>query len=268
MLFPETQRVVYGRKVLDEVICQLRFPPILRIGVESPAGFQERIRKSYPNYAQDSDSPEMPIQISAMLEQLQVPNPFGAGSQLRHRFSKRDDKRSLVITSEFLAISDKDYERWEKFRSELKLVESEFRSEYQPDGYTRVGLRYRDQITRSELQLDDIGWDELLNSELMGMLANKQLASVIRQDRTDVELDIPEVEGGRLHLRLGLAPRQGSQEMSYTVDADLYTNTRCEPDDALRILDSFHATAGNFFRWAIRERLRDALEPRPLENGQ
>ena len=264
MLFPHSDREVYDRKVLDEVICQLRFPPILRIGVESPAGFQERVRKAYPNYVQGSDPPEIPRPISAMLDEMQVPNPFGKGAPPRHKFSSRDDGRSVVVTSDFLALSEKNYKCWEDFREELMLVESEFRSEYQPDTYTRTGLRYRDRITRSELDLNDVGWDELLNQELTGMLGNSKLANAILQDRTDVVLKIPEVSEGRLRLRLGLRSSQDSGEMSYIIDADLYTNARNDAHDALEVLDHFHATAGNFFRWAVSERLRTALGPRPL----
>lgn len=48
MPFPESKRVFYVKNPLAEVICQLRFPAILRIGAESPHEFQERIRDHLP----------------------------------------------------------------------------------------------------------------------------------------------------------------------------------------------------------------------------
>ena len=50
MPFPDSERVIYQRNPLLEVICQLRFPSILRIDSEAPAVFQERVRKEYPMY--------------------------------------------------------------------------------------------------------------------------------------------------------------------------------------------------------------------------
>ncbi len=50
MTFPSRQRIIYERNPLDRVICQVRFPPILRIDSEIPAVFQERIRKDFPEY--------------------------------------------------------------------------------------------------------------------------------------------------------------------------------------------------------------------------
>jgi len=267
MLFPETPRVVYDHKVLDQVICQLRFPQILRIGVETPAKFQDVMRKTYPNYAQETDSLDVPREISTMLEEMRMPFPFGKNDPPRHTFSTQDDSRSVATTTSFLALSEKNYRRWEEFRSNIIFAESAFRNEYEPDPYTRIGLRYRNRITRSELNLNGVGWDELLNRELTGLVGDKQFSNSVRMSRVNVELEIAEVEEGRLQLRLGLVSLQNSTEMSYLIDADLYTGRMSNAEDVPEILDHFHATAGHFFRWAILEKLRDALGPRGLADG-
>jgi uncharacterized protein (TIGR04255 family) len=49
-MFPEAPRVIFRKKPSEEVICQLRFPTILRISAEPPATFQERIRLHYPTF--------------------------------------------------------------------------------------------------------------------------------------------------------------------------------------------------------------------------
>ena len=54
MPFPEVERVIYARNPLDQVVCQLRFPPILKIDAEIPAGFQDRVREDYPNFSETS----------------------------------------------------------------------------------------------------------------------------------------------------------------------------------------------------------------------
>ena len=55
MPFPEVKRIIYKKNPLDKVICQLRFPTILKIEKEIPAEFQERIRKEFPNYSESTE---------------------------------------------------------------------------------------------------------------------------------------------------------------------------------------------------------------------
>ena len=40
-MFSASERVLYGKRQLIEVICQLRFPTILSISAKEPAEFQE-----------------------------------------------------------------------------------------------------------------------------------------------------------------------------------------------------------------------------------
>ena len=49
-MFSNEERMIYARRQLVEVICQLRFPEILSIDASEPAAFQDRIRREYPQY--------------------------------------------------------------------------------------------------------------------------------------------------------------------------------------------------------------------------
>ena len=55
MTFPEVERIIYDNNPLDRVICQIRFPPILRIESELPTNFQEQIRRDFPEYEEKLD---------------------------------------------------------------------------------------------------------------------------------------------------------------------------------------------------------------------
>ncbi|WJI52911.1 TIGR04255 family protein [Mesorhizobium sp. C089B] len=46
--FPNSERVIYARSPLVQVICQIRFPKILRIEASPPADFQDQVRDLYP----------------------------------------------------------------------------------------------------------------------------------------------------------------------------------------------------------------------------
>jgi uncharacterized protein (TIGR04255 family) len=48
MQFPDYERVIYERNPLNEVLCQLRFPSILKVTSQQPVEFQEVIRTDYP----------------------------------------------------------------------------------------------------------------------------------------------------------------------------------------------------------------------------
>ena len=52
-MFSASERVLYGKRQLIEVICQLRFPTILSISAKEPAEFQEAIRAEFPRYARN-----------------------------------------------------------------------------------------------------------------------------------------------------------------------------------------------------------------------
>ena len=47
-MFSNQPRKFYRRSPLIEVICQLRFPDILKIEAHEPADFQDAIRQVYP----------------------------------------------------------------------------------------------------------------------------------------------------------------------------------------------------------------------------
>ncbi|MBL8785507.1 MAG: TIGR04255 family protein, partial [Deltaproteobacteria bacterium] len=49
---PESPRVIYASNPLADVICQVRFPRILRIDNELPADFQDAIRGQFPHFAE------------------------------------------------------------------------------------------------------------------------------------------------------------------------------------------------------------------------
>jgi uncharacterized protein (TIGR04255 family) len=57
MPFPEIERIVYRNNPLTEVVCQLRFPPILSIESELPVKFQDAIREMYPSFQEKVELP-------------------------------------------------------------------------------------------------------------------------------------------------------------------------------------------------------------------
>lgn len=263
MVFPDTPREEYVHNPLEEVICQLRFPPILKIGTTAPAEFQDRIRRQFPLYEQGTAVP-IPEQVMGMLSNSGLENVLASQMPRLHRFTTEDGARSISLQHDFIALRVTDYKRWQDFRERFELAEREFRRLYEPQFYSRVGLRYRDTIIREDIGLKGRPWGDLIDRDLAGLLGHAE-ARTVTQTTGAVQMSLPEIEGAQLTLQYGLQPK--SEQLpcgAYTIDADIFTEQRTEPNDCFRLLGQFNRIAGNIFRWAISDTLRDALDAKPI----
>ena len=258
MPFPPVQRVLYGKNPLERVICQLRFPPILRVGTEAPAQFQDGIRDEYPVYEVADEDIQVPQEASQILDRIGL--SLSTGNQV-HRFKTADEKRILVLGQEFLALEEKNYKRWENFETRLRQAEQVLRDVYKPAFYTRVGLRYQDVIRRSTLDLADVEWRELLNPALLGELADTRISSQVRDHRCQIDVNLASADG-LVRIRHGTA--LAASEQCYLIDADFFTQERRDTDGAFANLSAFNRIARCLFRWAITDALHRAMGPEPL----
>jgi uncharacterized protein (TIGR04255 family) len=252
MVFPESKRIVFAKNPLVGVICQLRFPSILEIPSREPVNFQNFIRATYPVYEKETGLPE---ELRAALAQLPLSSLFPEG--VTHKFLTEDRTCQIALTRDFVSITTTRYRNWAEFRKEVLLAKESLEKSYSPSFYSRIGLRYQDVINRTDLGLVNEPWNVLLRSSITGLLAEEEIGSqvVAQQNQTLVRLN--EVAGFAM-LRFGLKPGQGS-EQTYEIDADLYSEEKRSTTDVISALDGFNRLAGNFFRWAIRDRLRNAL---------
>lgn len=269
VLFPETPRAEYENNPLEEVICQIKFPSILKIGTTRPADFQDQIRHLFPIYEEQSDGGmPIPAELRGMLGDSGLENLLPPQTQRHYRFSTDDELRSVALQTDFIALSSKNYKNWVDFREQLELVEHEFRSLYRPSFYSRIGLRYRNVITRTPLGLEECPWGSLFRSELAGLLGNSDVSPQVTQAVTATHIMVTGIEGAQLRLQYGL-PTQPEQVPldTYVIDTDIFVEQKVVPDDIFTFLNEFNKLAGNIFRWAITPTLHDALEPRSTRTG-
>ena len=267
MPFPPSNREVYNLNPLEEVICQVRYPAILKVSAEPPFKFQDAIRDAYPLYEEKTLSTGLSSAlqegISELLAALPIPMPPGLRE---HHFSTEDKVRSISLTRDFIAVIDGAYTRWEEFRNAIKLAEETVREIYSPAFYQRVGLRYANLLVRGKFGMLDVPWSRLLNPWFIGMLGDKALDGDIRELTTESLLTIPDVEDGYVRIKHGLATAHTSNEQIYLIDADFHTNRRSDSNAAFHDVDAFNRWAGYLFRWATTPELRDALGKNPIED--
>lgn len=257
MPFPESTRVVYQHNPLAQVITQLQFPPILTIGSGDPAEFQERIRHKFPLYRRETTVGIPPELVNALKQMNVEPPNFPSG---QHTFTSADERASIVLTRDFLAIEHRAYRNWETFSDDVKLTRDALEAVYHPAFYSRVGLRYVNVIDRSVLGLAGEPWTALVNERLVGILSDSRIEPDVSELTSAVVIGLSDPSGSSVTLRTGLRKTGDSPERHvYVVDADFSTTERTTPDAVTDRLTRFNRGNGNLFRWAITSRLSNAL---------
>ena len=264
MPFPLAPRVIYAINPLDEVICQFRFPTILKIDAEPPAAFQELIRADYPNYELKAGV-KLPSGLPPELAQS-IFADFPVAGQKSHAFGSRDGVWRLTLNRQTLGLACGEYERWEYFKSRLAGPFDALLHSYAPAYFTRIGLRYRNVVRRSELGSADAPWSEFLQPWASGVLGASGVGSETHGTQTLCVIHLP--NAGQVQLRLALAVEERpagnertEREEVFMIDSDFFTDQETEPPHALDRLDAFHEQAGRLFRWCITDRLHAALRP-------
>jgi uncharacterized protein (TIGR04255 family) len=261
---PDYERVIYERNPLTDVICQLRFPPVLRIDVDLPAAFQDAIRGEFPILTEKSAGEnglaippeiarEIPPQFAQQLGALQGKKSYS--------FASDDGAWTIVLARDSLALTSKRYREWPEFLGRLRPAVEALVANYQPSHYSRVGLRYSDLICRSSLGLADVPWSDLLQPYIAGELGSEAVSSEITLAARQLVIALPE-HRGQVLVQHGLGTKEGAEETCYVIDADYSSSERTEVNDVWGLLEGLHGQAGRLFRWCIRDRLHDALQPR------
>jgi uncharacterized protein (TIGR04255 family) len=257
MPFPKVKRIIYKRNFLDTVICQVRFPPILKIDTETPAAFQEEVRSLYPHLTESSELLYIRVEPS--------PSPAEDFQQIRgprdtknYAFASEDEKWKVNLTRNSLALSTKDYIRWEDFIERFEKALKAFVGIYEPTSFTRVGLRYIDVIVRSKLGLEGVDWGELIQDYISGVLVVDSIKDEIRSYENTFQVAL---EGeGLVRVMTKTVQSSESGEHCYVIDSDFFSNRRIKHEEVFPVLNSFHACALNLFRWCIKDKLHHAMK--------
>lgn len=258
-IFPAAERVVYDKSPLVEVVCQLRFPTILRIEAEVPSDFQELVRGVFPLFERQAPQvPGLPPELARML---------GNATQqpIQYNFTAEDGKQRLSLAPDFLALTSHHYSRWERFLDVLNPAIEALQKTYKPSFYTRLGLRYQNRIEPDSIGAADVPWSRLLGDSIVGEFRNDTDGSFIFEEAgRQLRLRTTDRKFGVL-LQHGLGfPSTPDTRVPYVIDTDVYTDQKTEVGDVLPILKEFNTTAGRVFRWAISSELHDLLGPKPV----
>lgn len=243
------KRVKYGKTPLAEVIYQLRYPTILSINASDPVAFQERIRGEFPYYRKIVNNNE--IEINGVKQSL--------GKEINYEFVSKDKGTKINLTSSFIAVSSKKYEKWELFSDVTETIRKAFEEVYQPPFYIRIGLRYQDIIDRQLLGLQDKGWTDLIRPHILGTI-NKKNQNSLKQWIVNCEYS-DEESGVQTRQVFQLSQKVGETYLVMVFDCDYFIVGTISSEDILKKSILLHDKSSTFIRSAITSELHDAMEP-------
>lgn len=233
--------VNYRRTGLQTVVCQLKFDPILRIGLEPPVAFQDEVRHAFPKFFQE-ESAGFRIAPGAGVEAL-PPTPA------TWRFRTDDDAWTAGLAINFLSLETQRYQHFREFEGQFSILHEALRSAYGVDHYSRVGLRYVNVFKPEEFPG---GWLHRFNPQLLGPMADPSVGSEVAESRQVFVLSNDDWTIKVLH---------GSDNGRYLLDIDHATEARVEANGVAERLRAFNRNIYQVFRWAISEAMHEEMEP-------
>lgn len=257
-MFANEDRVIYAKSPLIEVICQLRFPTILKIENQAPYEFQELIRTDYPNYSVKEERQSAP------------PNGQPASTK-NHQFISLDGGWKVNLTKDFVSLSSHRYTRWEDFAKRLDRILADLIGVYHPACFTRIGLRYINAFNPRLLGLENTPWRELIAPGYLGLMADEDAPeNAFNKNEQNVNLALPgasrcNIKCGKGMLRkVDNKTRAVAEEPVYMLDIDVYMEGNNELSHIAPSLTIVHSNADSIFRGAITDTLHDAMDPRNI----
>ena len=263
-MFENVSRTRYEKSPLVEVICQLRFPPILASGANEPAAVPEAVPSAFPRYLVRQDQP------APKMTGLGTPNPTLQPQKpvVNYNFLSADGTWRLNLTNHFLALTCQRYPGWESFARMLDQPLASFIKLYQPAYFERVGLRYMNAVSRQTLGLEGTPWRELIAPSFLGLLDEDDVQEQhVTRCTQDVEMALT---GGcrlKLHSGPGMIRRAGKtedKEVKWILDLDFSMAGNLPVNQSAPALQMLHMHSTPVFRAALTDTLYDALEPSPL----
>lgn len=243
---PMVDDIKLDRAPLEEVICQVRHPPILKIGHEDPVDFQDLIRQEFPN-----------IEFEQGL-QIEIPKPGQEGiiaakpSGRTYRFRSEDGNTLLSLAVDFYAVSTRRYLNWEEFSRIVCLAHNSFVKVYGPSFSTRVGLRYVNRFTLENTGLTSL--EDILSIVRPELTANSESevwSSPIEFRNRLVFKD----DGSKFTIQVSFDNNDDTP--FFILDFDYFDEGHVDLVDLEDRVNLYHDIIYRAFRWCI---LDDALE--------
>lgn len=243
--------VVFDRAPLTQVLCQIRFAPILALFAETGvAGFQEALRRDYPEF--DAEQ-EAQVSMSPTHAEVQTKAPIW-------RLRDREERWQVSLAVDFVALEVSSYGHFGEFNDRLLTVISVLERTLNPGRSRRIGLRKVNRLEHPDVE-DPKGWQGLLRRDLLGLVGVEDMPGTYGREYSECHLE--DDEEGVLTIRHGMA---SDNNHAYLLDLDYWTtkSMQIRSDVSLSaLLKSYSDAMTGFFHWCMEKSLYDYLVPIP-----
>lgn len=255
--FPSKPDIQLENPPLVEVVCQVRFPPILRIASEEPSEFQERIRDQFPN---------VELEHGFL---VRVPGPGAMGTptaepQTRtYRFRTPDAQTAISLAVDFYALSSNRYSNWEEFAKYLRSTHEAIQRVYKPTYSMRIGLRYINRLTPANTGCQTVAeMFDLLRPELTCQARSEAWNEVAEMRSRLVLTD----RDAKLSLGTGYGEEQGMP--FFLLDFDYYEEGQLGLDNLVERCSRYNDVIYRVFRWCIPDDKLAVFKPRMKDRSK
>jgi uncharacterized protein (TIGR04255 family) len=239
---------------LVEVICQVRFPPILRIAIQEPSEYQELVRDEFPLLQVEQGFMVRIPGPGVKAEPVAEPQPR------IHRFRTADEQTAISIAADFYALSTNRYITWKEFARQLGLAHDAMQRVYKPVYATRIGLRYVNRLTPMNTGCKSVAeMFELLRSEL-----SCQSRSEAWSMPTEAQCRLVLTDADA-RLTLGAGFGEQDKEPFLLLDLDYFEEGKLELDGLVERCTRYNDVLYRAFRWCILDEKLDVFRPKAKE---
>jgi uncharacterized protein (TIGR04255 family) len=231
---PDVGLVEYQKNFINQAVCELRFPALLEFETATPVQLQKPLRKDFPLYERQEG-------VSIGLEI--------AKKETKHVFKSRKGDTLVSFKTSAIALEMKKYKNFGEFVKQLELLLERSKELLDTDFFTRVGLRYINEIPIGEGNLG-----EWIRPELVAPLIAGTYGKVNRF--------FQEVRGstttGQYSFRHGFSGVDKIEKMLYTLDFDFF-DENVPFDSVLSKVNDFNRESFRFFCWTFGPKTRELM---------
>jgi uncharacterized protein (TIGR04255 family) len=223
------KRQVFDRNPLSNVVVQLRFRPILRIGEgKGVADFQELVRQSFPGYVENeirNFTIDIETQVSTKREKA-------------FQFIRPEDECKVQLSSDNVLIETTNHRNRDNLIRDMEIVTNALTEVFSPINTQRLGVRYINVI-RKDVISQDLGrpttWANLVSDEYLRMPAEiADLDKTIFANQVSSPMPF-----GAMTLRYGLVRPNFAEPATFNFDLDRYVDEGIEIDKIPSIMTQF-----------------------------
>jgi uncharacterized protein (TIGR04255 family) len=238
--FPSAKEIRLQTPPLAEVLCQVKFNPILRISKDTPIDFQEAIRQQFPSLIV-----EQGVFLQFTGAAASEKPPMDTAPRI-YRFRTPDELSHIALAMDFFALSTKHYTHWDNFNSDLDLGYKAIQKIYKLPYATRVGLRYINRFDKTNTGCADLGQIlDLFRPELTCLIR----ADVWQEPREFLSQVVLDDDQAKLAIRIALGKE--NDELFVILDLDYFEEGQVSLENISEKLNHYHNRIYDAFRWCI-----------------